>query len=379
MKIFLTKQERINYIGFDDRWAMALLIPVLAGIAFILFMGQRTDVSTTGQLSCYLMGLVHTLVYWTVNRFWVIRLRMIYPRQENTIHRIVLMLISSILTVVILEQLSDGIVSAFFPSLLEAGWNAEDGIFAFIVSITLCILVLSIYESIYFFTKYRQSIHEREKLAKANMQAQLAALKQQVNPHFLFNSLNTLANIIPEDPKLASRFVQRLAAVYRRVLEYRHQEIIPLTEEIVALRDYIFLLETRFENKLQIEFSYQEEAGSSYLSMSKADQIPAYLANLKIVPLSLQLLVENAIKHNVVSSQKPLLIEVKIDTKSVTVINNLQLRPTVVDSTGLGQQNIRQRYRLLTGRSIEILASATDYQVTVPLLNPQITVRYATA
>lgn len=379
MNLFLSKSDRIRYLGFDDIWAALIFIPLIAGLAFLLFAGAETETSGNGIMACYLVGLLHTLFYWVVNRAFIIELRRRLPRQEQTLRRIILMLTVAASSVLFFELFSDRIIQLVYPALFDFGWGGHSFIFGFVVSLTLCLLVIAIYEFIYFFGKYRHSLLEREQLAKANMQAQLAALKQQVNPHFLFNSLNTLTNIIPENPDLATRFVQRLSAVYRRILEYRHRELIPLREEILALQDYVFLMKTRFEDKLNVYFYYEEE-GQQFVF--HPDTMPNNLAinSGRIVPLALQLLVENAIKHNVVSTDKPLTVHIHIRPQRVSVTNNLQPRQRRLQSTGVGHQLIRQRYHL-TGidKNLEIKSSASDYQISVPLIFAEKPHHYATA
>src|SRR5258708_21815155 len=188
-------------------------------------------------------------------------------------------------------------------------------------------MVVAIYESIYFVGELRKSVEEKEMLKRESLQAQLNALKIQVNPHFLFNSLNTLTAVIPENPGQAIDFVQHLSKVYRHILEVKNEQSILLKEELEVLKAYAFLLKTRFGDNLDISIRVADE---------KLQQ--------KIVPLSLQILMENAIKHNIVSSSKPLKIEVHADNGKLVVSNNLQKKNQLVESTGIGLDNIRNRY-----------------------------------
>ena len=192
---------------------MPLAIPLVAGIASLIFMSA---ISVNGEVSdviCYSAGLTYTVIFWVINRFSVVNLRHYFPRQEQTPRRIGYMVLVALVSVFIVKGGIDRVEKLFMPAE-NTDYVEPSVLFSVAVSFTLCLLVLAIYESIYFFTKYRSSLLEQERLAKQNMQAQLSVLKQQVNPHFLFNSLNTLTNIIPEDPSLSTRFVQRLAAVY---------------------------------------------------------------------------------------------------------------------------------------------------------------------
>lgn len=358
MRFFFSREERLRYLGFDDRWALLLGVPLLSGIAFLLFTANDQAITNEKVVICVLVGTLHTLIYWLINRAMLMRTRRAFPGQHQITQRILALLASILLSVVIVEAFFSLVLDPLFPIITEVGYGDSSVLFQVSVSMTLCVLVLSIYESIYFFTKYRHSLVEQERLSRAHMQAQLSALKEQVNPHFLFNSLNTLTNLIPEDTEKATLFTQRLAAVYRRILEHRHEELIPLEEEVTALRDYIFLMQTRFEEKLHVE--WHPGAGT---------QVPGKCwEGKRIVPLSLQLLVENAIKHNVVSQAAPLRIRITVTEEDITVTNSLNLRSRPQASTGWGQDNIRQRYRMVTDRPIEIECTDTQYRVTLPLL-----------
>ena len=169
------------------------------------------------------------------------------------------------------------------------------------------------------------------KLQKENLQSQFDVLKQQVNPHFLFNSLNVLTSLIKLEPDLAEKFSEQLSKVYRYVLENKDYELVDLNTELNFLDAYIFLLNIRFVGKLNVNLNIPEEN-----------------RNDKIIPLGMQLLIENAIKHNVMSKSNPLIIDIFIDSNNcLNIINNLQLRPSQMVSTGVGLKNIMNRYQLL--------------------------------
>ena len=188
-------------------------------------------------------------------------------------------------------------------------------------------------------------------LKTESLNAQLNALKTQVNPHFLFNNLNTLSAVIPENPKLAVDFVQQLSKVYRHILEVRDHKTISLEEELEVMKAYAFLLQTRFGANLHVHID-----------------IPPEKLQRKIVPLSLQILMENAIKHNIVSSEKPLRIHVSSVDGQLIVSNNLQKKNQFPESTGIGLDNIRNRYRLLSESPVEVRESISEFIVSIPLL-----------
>jgi len=168
-------------------------------------------------------------------------------------------------------------------------------------------------------------------LQKENLQSQYDVLKQQVNPHFLFNSLNVLTSLIKLEPDLAEKFSEQLSKVYRYVLENKDNELVDLQTELSFLDAYIFLLNIRFVGKLVVDLS-----------------IPDEHRNDRIIPLAMQLLIENAIKHNVMSKSNPLTIDIFVDADGfLNIVNNLQERPSQIVSTGVGLKNILNRYQLL--------------------------------
>ena len=352
--MFFSRSDRIRYLGFDDRWMMLLGIPLLTVIANTLFVStlppETLQTSGVGGV-CYLIAFSYTLIFWVTNRLAVIALRKRLGGRKLLVWRLLLNLLIALVVILIVKVFKGFVLKVLVGSEQLATLPEPSMGYQVLMSFVLCTAVLAVYEGIYFFTKYQQSLLEQEKLAKANVQAQLAALRQQVNPHFLFNSLNTLANLIPEDPTKATRFVQRLSAVYRRILEYRHEESVTLGVELAALDDYLFLLEARFEDKLTVTID-----------------VPDAMRGARIVPLAVQLLVENAIKHNVVSSAHPLTVRIGIEDDYLVVSNNYRPRTGKIASTGLGQQNIQQRYRLLTERPVRISANETRYRVDLPLL-----------
>ncbi len=168
-------------------------------------------------------------------------------------------------------------------------------------------------------------------LQKENLQSQFDVLKQQVNPHFLFNSLNVLTSLIKLEPDLAEKFSEQLSKVYRYVLENKDNELVDLNTELNFLDAYIFLLNIRFVGKLNVNLT-----------------IPDENRNDKLIPLAMQLLIENAIKHNIMSKMNPLVLDIFIDsTNCLNIVNNLQERPSQIVSTGVGLKNILNRYKLL--------------------------------
>ena len=196
-----------------------------------------------------------------------------------------------------------------------------------------------------------QETTKQEFVAKTET-AKFETLKSQIDPHFLFNSLNVLTSLIGENPAQAEKFTTKLSKVYRYVLEQRNKDLVPLSEELQFAKSYMQLLQMRFEDAVEFTISVSEE-----------------IAQQKIVPLSLQLLLENAVKHNVVSSSKPLKVEIFSANGFLKISNNINPKDSIgKKSTKIGLQNIADRYGLITNKQVEITNNKKTFTVSLPLL-----------
>lgn len=206
---------------------------------------------------------------------------------------------------------------------------------------------------LYWFIKDRdRRLQKWERLEKDKIQSQFETLRNQVNPHFLFNSFNTLISEIEEDPKRAVEYVEHMADFFRSIVTYREKDVITLREELSIIHDYLFIQKKRYGCAFTVD-----------VSISEADQ-DAYL----LAPLTLQLLAENAIKHNAILREKPLLLEVFIEAGQLIVRNNINPKLQPEKSSGLGLQNIQKRYELLTGKQVVISNDDEFYTVIIPLI-----------
>lgn len=217
----------------------------------------------------------------------------------------------------------------------------------------LFLAALAISALIYFIVKTREKqLQKQADLKKERIESQLELLKSQINPHFLFNNFNTLAALIEEDSDLAIEYVERLSDFYRSILHYREKDMIRIDEELELIRNYEFLLQKRYGNNLKLTI---HPNGTSH--------------ELFIVPLTLQMLVENAVKHNIISKTKPLNIEISCDDDQyISVSNNIQKKITSEPSTGFGLQSIRSRYALLIHKKVQIEETETAFKVRIPIL-----------
>jgi two-component system, LytTR family, sensor kinase len=199
-----------------------------------------------------------------------------------------------------------------------------------------------------FLMEWKKTAIEAEKLKKEQIAAKYEVLRNQVNPHFLFNSLNVLTTLVHKDADLAEKFIKQLSDNYRYVLDTREQEVVALNEEIRNLEAYIFLMKIRFGDSLKAHIQVDSDG--------------------KVAPLTLQMLVENAIKHNEVSKSNPLSIDVFEEGDYIIVKNNMQKKNNVVESTGLGLTNIKARYTFLNEKKVIIDENDGCFMVKIPII-----------
>ncbi len=219
------------------------------------------------------------------------------------------------------------------------------GVFAFSV------IVFNLF---YFTLTHKKELDHKMNLLKQELAvANFQSLKDQISPHFLFNSLNTLTSLMYDDRDLAADYVNRLASCYRYILDNQNVDIISLKKELNFLDAFIFMMKIRHADALFIDVTIDDE-------ISKQHKIPT---------LALQMLLENALKHNSYSNLQPLRISINNNTnKSITIKNNLQLRSNAEASTGLGINNIKKRYAYYTSKEVDILQTTEFYSITIPLL-----------
>jgi two-component system LytT family sensor kinase len=229
--------------------------------------------------------------------------------------------------------------------------TSKESITYLIVSVSITLLVNSIFVAMAFFKFWRTTIKEKEALKRESISAEFETLRNQVNPHFLFNSLNTLTSLIEEDPKTATDFVQKLSGVYRYVLTQKDKETVTLGEELQFIMQYIYLNRIRFGENLRIHVHVEQK-----------------YHDRKIVTLALQMLLENAIKHNIISAQKPLSIYIGVYGDKVFVRNNLQRKLVMNESNGIGLENILHRYSFFTKEEVEIEDDGKEFCVSIPLI-----------
>ncbi|CAN5374298.1 histidine kinase [soil metagenome] len=332
----------------NDRWirisgiSLLLLLDLYSYQIFVKPIGLDT-------LKYFIEFLVLTALTWETNRWIMGRFRHWYPHLSQTRKRILLILLVCWVSSILIDWLDMIVVNSLdfhTPYPVSAYVNSIPG------ALLTSVLIVGAQEAVYYFDRLIKSEKEAEALKKENLQTQLDSLKQQVNPHFLFNSLNTLSYLIGDDADKAEEFLDELCKVYRYLLRTNEHELTSLTTELQFIRSYFHLLKTRYGDSLQLNLMIEP-------------QYETYL----LPSLTLQLLIENAVKHNVIEKTQPLIVEIRTQPDGLlTVKNNLQKRPQHIPSTQIGLLNIATKFRLLKQRDILVRETGSEFAVTIPLM-----------
>lgn len=339
-----------------NRKSFTNLVWVAFFISITIFIFFNEDWSPLNELLTFAISLMYSLIIGLGNGFVNDFLTRRFSWVEQTKTRVILGIIATFLVNVILVLLCN-----YVTYILILKKNANDfftgnmGISNWI-TINIALLVSAILHAKSFMEEWKKSTRKEvveQKIIAKSANAQFESLKNQLDPHFLFNSLNVLSSLIDENPNLAQRFTSSMSKIYRYVLEQKDKELVTVEEELDFAKTYCELLKTRFEDSVNFEVEVKDKKGF-------------------VVPLSLQLLLENCIKHNFATSAKPLIIKIYSENGNLIVENNLQAREQVKEREGIGLSNIVQRYSLITNRNVFIEKSEDYFKVKLPILTQKI-------
>lgn len=321
-------------------WLSSVLIGILASIPKIL----QLNITFTELVIDSLTALTYSLAIWYFNIFNLPK----FSNQQISKHILTRRLLWSLLFGILLMSFLVSGHQLFFDKYKFSTMIMMYQFRGILINITIYMFLNMLYQS------HRSQLIgiELERTKADNLGAQFELLKQQVNPHFLFNSLSTLNSMIDIGDTNAGDFIHKLSDFYRYTLENRKSNLIPLTEELDILKAYMYLLKARFEDGISLEID-----------------IPQALYQSLIPPFTLQLLVENCIKHNIVSLEQPLPIQLYVEDDKLLIKNKLQLKKNPEPSTQLGLENINQRYIHLMDKTIEIENNAFYFKVKLPLIH----------
>ncbi|WP_298321134.1 sensor histidine kinase [uncultured Aquimarina sp.] len=346
--MLINKKKRIKYLGFDDFWFIIIGILILSFITDYLFSNSFVRHPFGKAIISWSVSLFFSTCDWFIIRSIMIFLRKRLPSFKDNSKRIFLFFIAIVSTVFLVDFFGNIILSF----ILGLNYNPLSRAKILLPIILISTMTMAIYEAIYFYIRLKKSIREEEQAKQMIVQTQLDTLRNQAQPHFFFNTLNTLRDIIDQNSKEdAKEFVDKLSDVYRFILESGNANLISLRDELKFAKSYIHIQSERFGNNLKVNWD-----------------IPKVSLDAMIVPMSLQLLLENAIKHNVISRSKPLAISVATKNNFLIVTNEIQPKSTQIPSTKLGLKNIEKRYALISSKPIEIKNDSTQFIVSLPLL-----------
>jgi len=347
------REKRIKYLGFDDIWFAIIGTVVLSLSVVYIFKTPADQLTTAETIITFVISLFFSTCDWLINRSILIRLRKRYPSLKDSKQRITLLFIGITVTVLVIDWIGVSLVSLIADNV---SYNFQERTRSLVVVVVLSIMIMAIYEAVYFFVLLKKSIRDEEQAKQAIIQAELDVLRNQAQPHFFFNTLNTLRDIIDQSPKEdAKQFVDKLSDMYRFLLESGNTNLVTLRDELKFAKAYIHVQSERFGDNLKLNWNIPESA-----------------LEAMTVPMSLQLLLENAIKHNVISRAKPLGVNINIKGDYLVVDNLIQKKSTQLPSTKMGLKNIQKRYALISDQSIEIVNDGHQFSVSLPLLKDNI-------
>jgi sensor histidine kinase YesM len=338
--------DKEKFGWFYSKWYTFVLwilgVAIIIGLIFSLF--------TEKELSLFnilLPSVLNTAFLWGGSMTIVAFSWKTFPWEQYPTKHI---LVEALLIILLLIVFVIGMGSLFshnenvcFRDALRL--NSSDILFTVLITF----LITTIHEAVFFYRQWKLNFSKSISLEKDNLEARYNTLKAQVNPHFLFNSLNSLITLLENNPK-AEEYVQNLSEYLRYVLVSNEKAEVTIEEELENLEKFFLLQKLRFNENLIVEINVNPES-----------------LNHKIPPLALQMLVDNCIKHNIIASNHPLKIEIFDQNNNITVRNNKQLKATG-ESTGQGLKNIEGRFRFIGGESIKIESDEKQFSVTLPLI-----------
>jgi hypothetical protein len=330
----------------DDRKSLLRLVlfSVIGGSLLAYFTCKSCSSSLQYFLIAASLNTLCWFILWGGNSFMGSYVDRKIQWTVNPIKRLIVGIIGTLTYTVIAMILLMESFRFFLPIKFDDSYTET-----IYVSIAITIVISLFMHGRMFFLSWKKAAMDAERLQKENAVARYESLKNQVNPHFLFNSLNALTNLVYEDQDKAVKFIKQLSEVYRYVLDTRDREVVTIKEEVDFLKSYLFLQKIRFGDNLKTEIQLNSQG--------------------MVAPLALQMLIENAIKHNVVSQDDPLSISIKEENGFIRVENNLQRKSKLGEpSSGIGLENIRNRYAFLSDKKVEIAETPTQFSVCLPIL-----------
>lgn len=342
-------KKNIELAGFDDRRFFWLGVLVATLIIPFIYKSQYIGWNWTFAGELFNVFLF-SLSYFTFYRWLLLHFRKQLPRPEQFWERAMRVIAISIVATPAINLILGNILEQVRFYCNQPIKEAPSFATILIITYLLCIAVIAIYEAAYYLKKYMDSQIEKERLEAMHAEMRLHNLRNQINPHFLFNSLNILMSLIASDSKMAMNYLGKLSKFYRYTVGQNDIQKVSLEEELYNAKLFGELLQVRFENGLHFEWPKEDRAGY-------------------IIPLSLQLLIENAVKHNITSKDIPMSVEIYFENEHLCVRNPIQPKITPVESTGMGLKNIQERYNYFSDLDVIIVNNKGQFTVKLPILS----------
>lgn len=296
----------------------------------------------------YLYFTFIAFAIWQGNRYLLFRLRLRFSWLSQPMYKVIALVVSNIFYTI---PISVGLMTMWYVFALHSTANWDVIYKATALCVVCVVFITHTYETVFLIKSWGTDKSKSEQLEKAKVQAELEALKNQIDPHFMFNSLNTLSYLIEHHSGKAKLFNDNLAEVYRYILSNKERDLVLLSEEIMFTEKYFSLLKIRFGDAVALEI---------HSVVPHDDYV--------IPPISLQILLENAIKHNEFSEQHPLTVTMTITDGSAVITNELRPKKMNERSSGIGLSNLHERYKLLTDQDITQRIDGLTFTVVLPLL-----------
>jgi hypothetical protein len=296
----------------------------------------------------YILFIGLAAAIWEGNRYLLFRTRKRFTWFDKPIEKLILLCMNNLFYT---APITVSVLCLWY-NIAGFGVKWETIVVVSLINVIAVLFVTHVYETVFMVREQQNEQTKNAELQRAKAEAELAALKNQVDPHFMFNSLNTLTHLIKVDPSRALEFTENLAEVYRYILIQKDQTLVLLDDELDFTHKYTDLLHLRFGNALIIKKHFNENAGKEFL----------------IPPTSVFVAFENAVKHNEISEKTPMLIDVDLKEGVLTVSNSIRERKNVGHSSKIGLKNLDERFRLITGKGISAMKENEEFIVRLPLV-----------
>ena len=309
---------------------------------------RSSDRSVTYLLGAYGYFILLATLIWQGNRFFLFRLQKKFDWFIHPLQKTVVLLAMNVFYTV---PLVIGMLLLWFTMVgLPVDWQIIKT--TAIICVVSVVFITHVYETVFLIKQRQNDIVRGEQLERAKAEAELEALKNQIDPHFMFNSLNSLSHLIDENQDKAKQFTESLAEVYRYILSNKDRELVILEDEIAFLNKYIGLLKLRFGQALVIKMNFDTNALSEFL----------------IPPISIFIALENVVKHNEISQKSPLVTGIDIESDALRVVNKIVKKKSLYHSTKIGLNNLNERFSMIVGKGVDVEDDGQTFRLTLPLL-----------